>query len=338
MKLFSFLLAGFLLIVIGFGVGWVVKENQINIPVVQKIVDRSLDKYSIENLRKFNEENDIEAKLLIDKIIKENNSFTSSEFFLEFNPNLDGKTMKKTSGLINVPKISGQYPVVLMLRGYVDPVEYFIGEGTNHAAEVFANNGYITIAPDFLGYGDSDHEAENVFETRFQTYVTAINLIKSLDSLPSWDHKNIMIWAHSNGGQVALITLQALGESYPTTLWAPVTAPFPFSILYYTDEAEDKGKALRKSISSFEETYNSNLYSLDNHWGFINISTPIQLHQGTNDDAVPVDWSNRFTENMKTLGVAVEYHIHPGADHNMNPAWNEAMAENLAFFRKNSKK
>ncbi len=337
MKGLVFVLSGILLLVIGFGVGWIVKENQINIPVVQKIVDRSLDKYSIENLRKFNEANDVWGKFQIDKVIKENNSFTSSEFFLEFNPNLDGKTVKKTSGLINIPKISGQYPAVVMLRGYVDPKEYFIGEGTEHAAEVFANNGYITIAPDFLGYGDSDHEADNVFETRFQSYVTAVNLIRSLDSLPSWDHKNIFIWAHSNGGQVALITLEATGGSYPTTLWAPVTAPFPFSILYYTDETEDKGRALRKSISTFEETYDSSLYSLDNYWGIINTGIPIQLHQGTNDDAVPVGWSDRFVKNMKTLGIDIEYHIHPGADHNMNPSWNEAILQDLAFFRKNLK-
>ena len=68
--------------------------------------------------------------------------------------------------------------------------------GTKKIGEYFANNGYITLAPDFLGYGGSDSESENIFESRFQTYTTVVSLIKSIEKgvlNPYWDGKNILI-------------------------------------------------------------------------------------------------------------------------------------------------
>ena len=85
---------------------------------------------------------------------------------------------------------------------------------------------------------------QDVFEERFQTYTTAMNLLAGIEK---WERAGkIGIWGHSNGGQIALTVLEISQKEYPTVLWAPVSKPFPYSILYYTDEAEDRGKALRK--------------------------------------------------------------------------------------------
>ena len=84
-----------------------------------------------------------------------------------------------------------------------------------------------------------------------------LSILESLDSIKEWDEENIFFWGHSNGGQVALTILEITGKDYPTTLWAPVTKPFPYSILYYTDESEDKGKYIRRELSRFENLYNT---------------------------------------------------------------------------------
>ena len=52
--------------------------------------------------------------------------------------------------------------------------------GTKRVGEYFAENGYITLAPDFLGYGGSDSESENIFESRFQTYTTTLTLLTNV--------------------------------------------------------------------------------------------------------------------------------------------------------------
>ena len=154
--------------------------------VVEKQKERVLDKYSIESLSKATV---TPAKLTFDK---GNLSFT-----MEFSPGLDGQT-KKVSGQAMFPS-EAKAPIVLMIRGYVDKEIYKSGIGTNHAAEVFVKNGYITLAPDFLGYSQSDTESENLFESRFQTYTTVLSLLADLDQISEWDGKNVFICDHSNG-------------------------------------------------------------------------------------------------------------------------------------------
>lgn len=330
----------FISFVIGFMVGQIIliktqKPNQI----VQRVIDRSLDKYSIPNLANTLFSN---PQISITKQLKDYPSFSSNEFIMEANLNLDGRMMNKVSGMVNLPKAPGKYPLVVMIRGYVDPKDYFIGNGTINASIYFANHGFITIAPDFLGYGESDKESANIFEARFQTYTAAMALLKSVNTpvfteatFGKWDGKNIFIWAHSNGGNIALTTLETTGLAYPTVLWAPVSSPFPFSILYYSDETEDKGRFLRKTLAQFEETYNSDLYSLSNY--LTNIKSPIQLDQGTADTDVPASWSDDLAKTLKSNGLSVNYNKYPGADHVMTPLWNTVIEKDLEFYVKNVK-
>jgi dipeptidyl aminopeptidase/acylaminoacyl peptidase len=205
------------------------------------------------------------------------------------------------------------------------------GTGTQHSAEVYAANGFISLAPDFLGFGGSEKPSADVFEERFETYTTALNLLASVKTLPMADATRVGIWGHSNGGQIALTALEVLGRPIPAILWAPVSKPFPYSILYYTDEADDHGKALRKELADFEQNYDVEKYSLSNYLG--RITGPVLLHQGTADDAVPVAWSDILAKNLKD----VTYVTHPGADHDMNGAWNTVVLEDLKFFTERGK-
>lgn len=298
-----------------------------NNPIAQ-IKPTPLAKYTIESLSKADIKS---AEIQIGKVLKDDPKFTSYEFTMKFSPDLS-ENLKTTSGLINIPKGDGKFSVVVMFRGYVDPKDYFIGNGTTHAAEYFASNGFITVAPDFLGYGDSDKEAEDVFESRFQTHTTALTVLKSISSIKQFDGKNIFIWGHSNGGQIALTTLEITGANYPTVLWAPVSKPFPYSILYYTDDASDGGKFLRQELSNFENDYDADSYSLVK---FLDkIKAPIQLNQGTFDSAVPAAWSNQLSKDLLELKVDLNYIKYPGADHNMFPSWNQAIANALDFYKK----
>ena len=138
------------------------------------------------------------------------------------------------------------------------------------------------------------------------------------------------IWAHSNGGQIAISMLEITGDAYPTTLWAPVSKSFPYSILYYADESEDQGKALRKVVAEFEEQYDVYDFSIDRYWDWI--TAPVQVHQGTADDAIPVEWTNTLVENLEDQELEVRYFTYPAADHDMRPVWETVVAHDLDFF------
>jgi dienelactone hydrolase len=296
---------------------------------LSEIKPTPLDKYTIENLSKAKVD---PAQIEIGKVLKDDPKFTSYEFFMTFDPSLSGKSTKKVSGMLNVPKGDGPFPMVVLFRGFVDAETYFIGQGTKPAAEYFAQNGFVTIAPDFFGYADSDLQANDVFESRFQTVTTAMTVLKSASSIQNWDGKNLFIWGHSNGGQIALTTLEITQASYPTVLWAPVSKPFPYSILYFTDSPGDYGKSLRKGLAAFEQDYDTDLYSI--HKYFDRIKAPISLNQGAKDENVPQAWSDLLDKTLKDLNVDIKYNIYPGNDHNMRPNWNQAAANSLSFFQK----
>lgn len=318
-----------------FIIGWwanSLKGSSKIVESVNQLKPRPFNIYTIENLSN----SEIKpGKIETKEAMIEENDYTSYLFSFEFNPNLDGKTLKKTTGQLNLPTGDGPFPVVVMFRGYIDQEIYKTGDGTRRAAEFFAENGFITIAPDFLGYAGSDKESPNIFEARFQTYVTVLSLIKSLSAIEHWNTKTIFLWGHSNGGQIALTVLEITRASYPTTLWAPVSKQFPYSVLYYTDQSEDRGKLIRKELSEFEKEYNPDLYSLDLYLDRIN--APLQIQQGTKDDAVPVSWSDELSKNLEELEKDVTYYKYGGADHNMVPSWETIVKRDLDFYKNHLK-
>lgn len=321
----------FLALVAG-GYVFLASNNKIISPLGSKLREKPLDKYTFERLKetKFSEN-----PITFGKMIKDGNTFVSYVFYF----NIEGK---KVSGLANIPKNPGTYPVVVMFRGYVDKEKYSIGEGTKRAGEVFAQNGFITFAPDFLGYGESASPSASSIEERFQTYTTALTLLASVGSINSSlernefkaraDTQKIGIWGHSNGGHIALSVLEITGKNYPTVLWAPVSKSFPYSILYYTDEFDDRGKMLRKVLSDFEKEYDVELYSPLNYYQWL--EAPIQVHQGTADDSVPVKWSDELVKTLEKLQKEISYFVYPGADHNLSPnGWSSAVERSMAFYK-----
>lgn len=285
-----------------------------------KIIEKPFDKYTVLNLGKYSSK---QSEIVTEKVLADDTKYTS--YLVSFKSG-----GKKVTGMLNVPKGNGPFPVVVMFRGYVDPKIYKTGVGTQRSGEVFAQNGFITFSPDFFGYGGSDKQSENIMEERFQTYTVTLDALASVVNIENADFAKLGIWGHSNGGQIALTVLEATQKEYPTVLWAPVTKPFPYSVLYYTDEASDRGKLLRRELAKFEQDYNADLYAITDY--VERIKAPIQFHQGSADDAVPKRWSDEFNKKLEDAGVDITYYTYPGSDHNLMPAWDTVVARNIEFY------
>ncbi len=295
------------------------------------LLEKPLEKYTLDRLseRVFSG-----SQIVLDEPVATTSAYTAYPFhFTSDNKRVTGLAHIPNDALGN-PPAGGKKPVIVQFRGYVDREKYTPGEGTRRSAEVFARNGFISVAADFLGYGGSDNPSSDIFEERFETYTTALNLLASVKTLAAADAARIGVWGHSNGGQIALTVLEVSGKPYPTALWAPVSKPFPYSILYYTDEASDRGKMIRKRLAKFEEDYDVELYSLPNYLD--RISAPLQLHQGAADTAVPQRWSDELVKELKIKNskFKIDYYLYPGVDHNLQPAWNTVISRDLEFFRR----
>jgi len=342
MKRISALIIVLVVTLIAGGILWMWSRNapfQLTSPIVPVTpipTVKPLLRYSFDNLKEtvFNPE-----QIKLYKELSQTNPDFSTWLF-EFQT--EGK---RATGLANIPlnKPNTEMPIVVLFRGFVPGEIYEPGVGTKRMGEYLAQNGYITLAPDFLGYGDSDKPSSDAMEERFQTYTTALSLLSSLPTLndalitaglsAKSDPTNIGIWGHSNGGHIAIAVLAITGKPIPTVLWAPVTKPFPYSILYFTDEYDDNGKGLRKLVADFEKEYDIEQYSPTNYLEWI--TAPIQLHQGTDDEAVPVRWSDQFVNTMKKINKQISYYTYPGENHNFNlGSWPTLSVRSLDFFNK----
>lgn len=302
-------------------------------------------KYSIPNLTAYDFQ---KSPIIIERELSKTDQFTAYLFSYV-------STGKKITGQLNVPvNLADQPKIIVMIRGYADPITYVTGLGTKNAAASLAQNGYVTIAPDFLGYGESDLESTDTWEARLIKPINVVELIKSLQTngVPRIENSNstikftsdqIGLWGHSNGGQIALTVMEIYDQPLPVVLWAPVTAPFPYSVLYYSDENEDEGKEARAWVSIFEKTYDAYDFSLTKHLDLLKGN--IEIHHGTIDEAAPYVWSLEFEEKIadenkrrekledsQLQPVEFKLYSYSGADHNLQPAWGTAMTRTREFF------
>ncbi|MBI5614452.1 prolyl oligopeptidase family serine peptidase [Candidatus Gottesmanbacteria bacterium] len=296
------------------------------------------DRYTIEALSNYPLSG---STIAIDETSKQKtDEFTTATFYVTSGG-------RRISGRIHIPsspKPLDGYPVIFQIRGYVDPKEYAPGMGTKRSSEVYSRNGFVAIAPDYLGYGSSDEAPKDIFEERFLTFTATLDLLDAITRFSLVDRTKIGIWGHSNGGQIALTILESISrhpsfssQKYPTVLWAPVSASFPYSITFYMNKFTDKGKLLRQELSKFEAIYDVEKYSLSNYLDFI--SSPLLIHQGTVDDSVPRVWNDTLMKSLKKLKKDVVYDVHPGVDHQMNSStdpgtWTNIMASDLEFYRR----
>ena len=281
-----------------------------------------LDKYNFEELSKrvF-----LGSEIILEEVITEEETYTSW-FFSYLSEG------KKVTGMANIPKEGEKMPVILMIRGYADDEIYFTGLGTRKAAGVFAENGFITLAPDFLGFGGSDTCSADILEARFEKPLTVLNLLASVKNLPQADNDKIFFWAHPNGGQIALSVLEITKEPMPTSLWAPVTTGFPESVLQYIGELDDQGLKVKNAIDGFLNDYDPQKYSIDAY--FTDITADMQLHQGLSDPLVSEEASDNFAKTMANLSKNINYYKYPRNDHNLSRDWDTVIQRDLSFFKR----
>ncbi len=311
------------IILIGIVIFSLLQKTELISPLSPVFIKVNYTPFSFESLKK---REYYPNKILFEKVLKEEENYTSYLFSFAS----DGR---RITGMANLPKKEGKLPVAILLRGWVDEEIYQPGMGTDKMATFLAGNGFLTLAPDFLGYGGSDNAFPDMLQTRFFRPITVITLLQSIVSLPQADPNKVVFWAHSNGGQIALSVLEITNKEIPTSLWAPVSASFPESILHYASEMEDEGKMIRKVVGEFEKEYDVSQFSIDSF--FEEIKAPLIIHQGTADEAIPMEWTEELIEELDNLDKEVTYHQYPGENHNFHYGSAPlARQRDLLFFRK----
>ena len=249
----------------------------------------------------------------------------------------------KIYALLTIPqgeKPATGWPVIIFNHGYIPPDVYVTTERYIAYVDLIARSGYIVLRSDYRGHGNSEGEARGGYSRPDYT-VDVLNAVAAIKKYPDADVNRIGMWGHSMGGYITLRSMVVTQDIKAGVIWAGVVASYP-DLLYNwrrgTGASPDSMPRPGSWRSTFVEQYGSPEENPE-FWNSISansylaeISGPIQLHHGTNDTDVPVEFSETLFYQMLEADQYVELFKYEGDNHNISNFFSTAMARTIEFF------
>ncbi len=255
----------------------------------------------------------------------------------------------KIYALLTVPRGEAPatgWPVIIFNHGYIPPRQYRTTERYVAYVDGFARNGYIVFRSDYRGHGSSEGEAAGGYGSPAYT-VDVLNAVTSMKNFPGADPDRIGMWGHSMGGQITLRAMVTTSDIKAGVIWAGVVASYPDMLARWrrNNDANDNptptpdpNNTRRRWRQELVETYglpeeNPEFWaSISPNSYLADLSGPIQLHHGTADDSVPVEFSETLQEQLEAASKPGELYIYQGDNHNLSVNFSTAMLRSLQFF------
>lgn len=240
------------------------------------------------------------------------------------------------SGVMNVPKGPGPFPVIIMNHGYLDPQVYRNGDGLPRELDYFPRHGYVVLHSDYRNYALSDFDPNNEVRPRSGYVEDVLNLISALkkSNFNFIDKDNIGMFGHSMGGGITLnimVTKPDIAKAY--ILYAPINADYKKNFDRWVSTTwPDVAQEFYQTYGTPEENPQF-WHDISAKNFFANITKPILLHQGTADSEVPVEWSQELNTALRAKGKNITYYEYPGQPHVFTKTSDELMLQrSLQFF------
>ena len=262
----------------------------------------------------------------------------------------------KIYALLTVPlgeKPETGWPVIIFNHGYIPPDQYRTTERYIAYVDGFARNGYIVFRPDYRGHGSSEGEADGACGSPAYT-VDVLNAVAALAGYEDADPDRIGMWGHSMGGHITLQVMVASPDIKAGVIWAGLMGSYQDLLENwwwprwgYVDgtpgpgqEADDERNRWMREIEAMYGTFEENpafWNTVDTTAYLADLSGPIQLHHGTADTSVAVEFSANLFVQIQTLDLPVELYVYEGDNHNISNNFGTAMARSIDFFDRHLK-
>lgn len=251
----------------------------------------------------------------------------------------------KIFALLTVPEgnpPSGGWPAIIFSHGYIPPAQYRTAERYTAYTDAFSRNGYVVFKPDYRGHGDSEGEALGAYGSGVYT-VDVLNALSSIKKYPKVNPSKIGMWGHSMGGFITLRSMVVNKDIKVGVIWAGVVASYPDLITSWRKRSTTPpplpSGARRwrdELIAKYgEPDKNPQFWNSISANSFLSdISGPVQLHHGTADSSVPIEFSQKLETQLKAAGKEVELITYPGDDHNLSGNLFLALNRSVEFFDK----
>ena len=249
----------------------------------------------------------------------------------------------KIYALMTVPmgdKPATGWPVIIFNHGFIPPGVYVSTERYIAYVDLIARSGYIVFRSDYRGHGNSEGEARGAYGGPDYT-VDVLNAVSSMKRYPDADPNRIGMWGHSMGGYITLRSMVIRDDIKAGVIWAGVIASYPDLLTRWrrgtgaptipTPNPRSWRNSLVRQYGSPDEnpqfwnSISANSYLSD-------ISGPVQLHHGTLDADVPLEFSETLFYQLLDAQQYVELYKYEGDNHNISNYFSTAMQRTIEFF------
>jgi dipeptidyl aminopeptidase/acylaminoacyl peptidase len=249
----------------------------------------------------------------------------------------------KIYALLTIPMAeppAGGFPAIVFNHGYIPPDVYRTTERYIAYVDEIAKAGYVVFRIDYRGHDASEGEATGAYGSPGYQ-IDVLNAVASIKQLPEVNPEAVGMWGHSMGGYLTLRAMVSSPDVKAGVIWAGVVASYE-EMLYnwrrtgsFTPSPSSRGVGWR---TQWLETYgapedNPVFWSSVSATSYLaDLSGPLQLHHGTNDEDVPLDFSIRLAERTRATGEVADLYIYDGDNHNISANFSSAMQRTIEFF------
>lgn len=224
------------------------------------------------------------------------------------------------------------WPVIIFNHGYISPEQYRTTEKYITYTDAFSRNGYIVFKSDYRGHGNSEGKPEGAYYSPAYT-IDILNAISSIKKYKDADPNRIGMWGHSMGGMITLRSMVVTKDVKVGEIWAGVVASYedltnnwhhpdlnPRPFVPSQREQAMRRPGRQELIDKYGDfKTNPQFWQSISPIAFVkDISGPIQIQHGTADEEVPLLFSKKLNEALKSVNKTVEFYTYQGDDHNLS--------------------
>lgn len=278
------------------------------------------------------------SDLVFERVLSENSVYTR----YQISYTSEGFTV---SGIMNIPKWDAQYPLLILNHGYIDPAVYTNGRWLKREQDYFARNGFAVLHTDYRNHAFSDNDPSlngTGSILRSKKYgADAINAVLAVQNgkqngaseLEFIDSESVGMLGHSMGGWVTMYSLVAASELIDAAvLYAPV-----HSNEFYNYQRWGKNRLNSSQVQELNQIYGNtdvaeSFGSISPESYFQNITAPIQMYFGTNDQSCPIAWWYEIESALESEWKDIDFIVYNREQHEFWPQWQNFMEWSSQFF------
>lgn len=241
------------------------------------------------------------------------------------------------SGVMNVPRGDGPFPVLVLAHGYIDPDVYTTGRGLMREQDHLARRGYVVLHTDYRNHAGSDDDADNELTLRLGYTEDVINAVLAVkgSELPALDAERVGLLGRSMGGDIAYNVLVAQPDLLDAAVvFAPTSSDAVDNFDRWTRGEPGQRRLTRQILDAYGSPEDAPEFWRDvsARTFFDRVRVPLLMHHGTDDDTCPIAWSRETLTALQRHGKDVRLDTYEGEQHAFGPAWPSSMRRTTDFF------